>query len=162
MLQGAKHANPSLALLHHEVAPRAGSREPARSTLFEAAFRFSRVEMSASWTRLAGRRILAVRGRGPRHSEGVLIALRGCTTGELPVRLQLGTSFSEIWAHRRGALPKGSATRASEIARLPPASAGWQHCRAAFAAGWRYPPASWAHPCHLQLVQSTLSLRLAC
>ena len=28
----------SFALLHHEVAPRAGSREPARSTLFEAAF----------------------------------------------------------------------------------------------------------------------------
>ena len=88
---GSQTRKPSFALLHHQVAPRAGSREPARSTLFEAAF--SRVEVSASWTRLAGRRILAVRGRGSSTLGRRADCAAGLHYGELPVRLQLRDKF---------------------------------------------------------------------
>ena len=88
---GSQTRKPSFALLHHQVAPRAGSREPARSTLFEAAF--SRVEVSASWTRLARRRILAVRGRGSSTLGRRADCAAGLHYGELPVRLQLRDKF---------------------------------------------------------------------
>ena len=45
-------------------------------------------EVSARWTRLAGRRILAVRGaRILDTAQGVLIALRGCTVNQAFVQI---------------------------------------------------------------------------
>ena len=85
--------------------------------------------------RRAGARILDT-------AKGVLIALRGCTTGELPVRLQLRDKFLRNSGRIGEELcPKAVRHELREIARLPRASAGWQQCRAAFLR-WLALPAS--------------------